>query len=145
MDPTVKVVGNSKRQLACKLQDVALLEYGERLAIANANIAAEKDRAKAIKAELKSAETALDAERSRLAGIVRAKAEIRDVTVAYVRDYSADEYQEVREDTREVIFRRPLEQTEKQMSLLDVNEAAGSIGGHVLKVVDGEATEVPEE
>lgn len=123
----MQMVGSTKKQLRCKLDDAELIEFGERLASVSYDKASTEENFNAVKAEWKSKLASLDAEGARLAGIVRSKFEVRDVEVSLIRDYSTGEYQEVRTDTEEVILKRPLETHERQMDLAAVNEAEGSI------------------
>jgi len=96
-----------------------LLEFGQRLSSVEYDVRSHESHADSVKKDLKAKETALAAERSRLAGIVRNKAEHRDVRVVVLKDLDAREYREIRSDTGEVTFKRPLRPDEMQDSLFD--------------------------
>lgn len=112
-------VGTDVKQLPVTLTQEELLDFGQRLARQNTLISDHSAHASAVKKDLKSKEEALSSERARLASIVRDKAEVRDVRVEIHRDYSARKYREVRDDTGEAVFERPLRPDELQGELLD--------------------------
>lgn len=100
-----------------KLSAEELLDFGQRLSSVEYDVRSHESHADSVKKDLKAKETALVAERSRLAGIVRSKAEHRDVRVTVWKDLDAREYREVRDDTGEVTFKRPLRPDELQAHL----------------------------
>jgi hypothetical protein len=116
-----KQIGSDVKPLPVPLTQAELLDFGQRLAKQDSEIRGHEAHADAVKKDLKSKEQALDSERSRLSNIVRNKAEVRDVRVSIWRDYQARELREVREDTGEVVFTRPLRGDEFQTELLDVD------------------------
>lgn len=107
------------KQLPVKLRTEELADFAQRLASADSDVHSHDAHADAVKKELKAREQALVSERTRLASIVRNKAELRDVRVSCWRDFVAREYREVREDTGEVTYRRPLHPQEMQSEMFN--------------------------
>lgn len=107
------------KQLPVKLHAAELADFAQRLASADSDVHSHDAHADDVKKELKAREEALVSERTRLAGIVRNKAELRDVRVSCWRDFTAREYREVREDTGEVVYRRPLHTQEMQSEMFN--------------------------
>lgn len=111
------------QQLAVKLQVDELAEFAQRLAKADSDVHSHDMHSDAVKKELKAKEQALTSERTRLAAIVRNRAEVRDVRVSCWRDFEKREYREVREDTGEVTYTRPLNSQELQAELFNPMQA----------------------
>lgn len=104
-------------QLSCVLTDEEFMARARHLALVCQDIESEEDRQTQIKADMKAAMTKLDAEQSRLSLIVARKAEVRDVPVCVMADDENGEAVTVREDTGEIIKRRKLEPSERQLPL----------------------------
>lgn len=116
------------RNLPVKLTNDELIEFGRRLAQTNGDIHTEEDRQTQIKAELKAKLGAIESERSRLAGIVSAARENRDVPCDMVFNYSQLMVEVIRLDTKEVIETRRMTEAEQQRKLFeDKPEQAGAV------------------
>lgn len=105
------------KQLPVKLGVDELADFAQRLAKADSDVHSHDMHADSVKKDLKAKEQALISDRTRLAAIVRNKSEVRDVRVTVWRDFEKREYREVREDTGEVIYTRPLHEQELQVEL----------------------------
>lgn len=105
------------RPLPVVLKPEELAERAQSLADCETRQREHDAHTESVKKELKAKETAISAERSRLAGIVKAKAEPREVEVDVLHLSKEREYREVRKDTGEVIFHRPLNAQELQRDL----------------------------
>lgn len=110
-----RIVREEIEPLPVRLTQDELLEFGQQLAQVEQKRHEHDLHADQVKKDLKAKETALDAERARLASIVRNKAEVRDVPVSVVHDYAANEAQWIRSDNGELINRRPLAPNERQI------------------------------
>lgn len=97
------------------LTDKELLSYGQRLAQAEQQLAEHEARADAVRKDLKAQEQKIAGERSRLAMVIRDRAELRDVKVTVWRDVPRSEVFHVREDTGEEVHRRPVRIEELQV------------------------------
>jgi hypothetical protein len=100
------------------LTDRELISFGLRLAETEQHLAEHEARAEAARKDLKAQETRILAERSRLASIVRNRAELRDVKVGIWRDVAKRELFGKRDDTGEETMRRQLRDEELQMDAL---------------------------
>lgn len=116
---TQSVLHETTERLPVKLTEAELLDFGQRLAQVDSDAATHAGHADAVKKELKAKETALDAERSRIAGIVRNKHEPRDVDCHVVAYFETNRAVTVRLDTGEVVpgSERTLSIDERQESL----------------------------
>lgn len=103
--------------LPCQLTDPELLDYGNKLAMANQDIAAEEDRQTGLKQDMKSRLGKLEAERSGLSIKIARKEELREIEVESLLDFKADVYKEIRLDNAEVIKERPITEDERQEHL----------------------------
>ena len=106
------------RTLPCRLTDEELRERGQALAQTVQNIATEQTRQTDLKAQMKATLAGLQARESLLANVVARREEFRDVLVALVPDHAAGTLTEVRLDTGEAFYTRPLTEDERQLSLL---------------------------
>lgn len=107
------------------LTDKELLSFGQRLAQTDQQLYDHAETTKSVKKDLASKEASIVAERSRLALIVRNKAESRDVQVSVYRDMSSKTLFHVREDTGEETFRRHLRNEELQVDAFEAREDEG--------------------
>lgn len=103
-----------EQQLPVKLTQEELLERGSLLAQLHADFAQHTVHAESIKKDLKAKETALEAEASRVAGIVRTGFEPRSVTVQRWFDYHRNVKFDLRVDTGEVFNERALTPEDRQ-------------------------------
>lgn len=136
--PREKKVQDFVSRLPVKLTEKELLERGQRLAKCQADLAEHNARADEIKKELRSAEAKIEAERAYLSGVIRERAEFRDVACERWVDYVGGEIREVRCDSGEVINSRPLQPHERQVSLplKDALEAANADAGSPFSPAD---------
>lgn len=103
--------------LPVKLTTDELLSYGQRLAQARIDMATHLAKAESIKKDLKAEESKIEAEWSRIATIVSNKSEFRDVRVDVIHDFETEEEVHYRQDTAEVVSRRPLTLDELQVTI----------------------------
>lgn len=115
--PTEKKISEHIEQLPVKLTDTELLDRGQKLAKIQSDLAEHYANEESIKKQLKSKEAALEAERSKLAGAIRSKAEPRDVRVEEWARFKSGVIEHIRMDTGEVIFSRDLMPSERQTTL----------------------------
>ena len=106
--------------LPVKLTTDEKLTAGARLAELDGELHEASENATQVKQALKAEETRIVAERTRVAGLLRRGTEMRDVKVQVFHDYEDGELTEVRVDTFEVVFQRPLTEDEKQPTLPEV-------------------------
>lgn len=111
-----------EQQLPVKLTQEEMLSRGALLAQLHADFAQHTMRAESIKKELKAKETALEAEASRVAGIVRTGFEPRSVTVQRWFDYHRNVKFDMRADTGEVFNERALTPEDRQGVLVPMPE-----------------------
>lgn len=118
----IKSRGKFEEQLPVVLTEVELLERGAKMAQVDSDLRDHRQHADSVKKTLKSKETALESERSRLAAIVRAKSEPRPVEVERLHDLGRRLAYDVRTDTGEVIpgSTRPLREEDLQGEFDDV-------------------------
>jgi hypothetical protein len=119
-----KKVADFLQQLPVPLTDRELLDFGQRLAKCQADLAEHNLHAEQVKKDLKAKESAIEAERARLSGIIREKKEIRDVPCERWHRYDRGEVEEVRCDTGEVFYSRRMEMHERQVKLPGVGDGA---------------------
>jgi len=105
------------RNLPVALTDDEIRKAGDALAMACEDITSEEARAKEIKDDLKNRMSSLEAERNRLAVLVRRKEEYRQVEVDIWFDYQRGMVEEIRTDTGEQIKIRPMTDDERQQGL----------------------------
>lgn len=115
--PREKKLVDFIHQLPVLLTDRELLDFGQRLAKCQADLAEHNLHAEQVKKDLKAKESAIEAERARLSGIIREKKEIRDVQCERWAHYDRGEIEEIRTDTGEVIYCRRMEPHERQQRL----------------------------
>jgi hypothetical protein len=115
--PEHAIIGIATRPCAVRLTSNELLEFGERLAQVEDDIATENAQQEDTKKGMKARISALEARRTELASIVRRKHETRDVQVDLVATADDGKVREVRQDTGEVIFTRLLSDEERQKKL----------------------------
>lgn len=96
------------------LTEKEMLAYGQRLAQQEQQLSDHHEHAEGIRKALKAKESAIQAERSRLALSIRDKAEIRDVKVTVWRNVGTKHLFHIREDTGEETYRRHLRNEELQ-------------------------------
>ncbi len=126
---TQKVLLKTTERLPVKLTEDELLDFGQRLAQVESDASTHAAHADSVKKELKAKETALDAERSRLAGIVRSKHEPRDIDCHLIGYFETNRVNTIRLDTGEVVpgSERAMNLAERQESLeLDPGELTAS-------------------
>jgi hypothetical protein len=104
-------------QLECHLTSDEFIDRANALGLCCQDIEREDDRQAQIKADMKAQLAKLEAERSRLTLVVTRKAEPRDVKVTLYADDNTGEAITIREDTGEIIRRRPLDSKERQLPL----------------------------
>jgi hypothetical protein len=86
-----------------------------------------------VKATLKADRSRLEAERGRLAGVVRNRSELRPVEVRALADFKAGVVREIRQDTLEEVRARALSDAERQ-GQLRLHEEGKRAGKHKLTV-----------
>jgi hypothetical protein len=118
VDSKIRKLRETTEALPCQLTNDELLAYGNDLGATIQDIAAEEDRQASIKVEMKSRMTKLEAIRTELASKITRREEYRDVKVEVILDFGDDKYKKVRLDTGEVIFERPINDEERQESLI---------------------------
>lgn len=111
-----------EQQLPVKLTQDELLKRGAQLAQLHADFAQHQMHADSVKKDLKAKETALEAEGSRLAGIVRTGFEPRPVVVQRWHDFRRNVSYDLRIDTGETFGERALTGDERQGTLLPLLE-----------------------
>lgn len=117
-----KVLNTFTESLDVRLDDLELLERGQRLAQIDTELKAHDEHAKNLKDELKANETRLRAERTRLSNVVRNKKEPRQVDCQEEALFRRGIAVVIRLDDCTVVRERPLAPTEAQDSLdLGVN------------------------
>lgn len=112
-----EVLFEGTEQLPVKLTEDELLDYGQQLAQAESEVRAHNEHATSVKAGLKHREAELTAQQSRLASIIRAKSELREVPVRTEADYRKGTATTIRLDTFNAVRERSLTQVERQGSL----------------------------
>lgn len=114
-----------EQSLPVKLTQEELLKRGGQLAQLHSDFAQHTMHADSVKKELKAKETALEAEASRVAGIVRTGYEPRPVVVQRWHDYQRNVAYDLRVDTGEVFNERALSPEERQGVLIPFDEKGG--------------------
>ena len=112
-----KQITTLSKQLPVKLTNDELLEFGQRLAKSGADLGEHEMLEAAVKQDLKAKKTAIESEQARLCGIVRAKAEVRDVRCEIWANYEQGQMETIRLDTNEIIDARDLAPHERQVDL----------------------------
>jgi hypothetical protein len=107
------------RALPCKLTDEELLARGDSIASIVQDIAAEKERQKSQKAEMKARLEELEARKARLASVVKRREEDRDIPCEIWFLYDELMVETRRTDSDLVVDRRRMTNDEMQMSLPD--------------------------
>ncbi len=100
--------------LSCKLSDEELLKYGNDLGVVVQDIKTEEDRQTSLKQDLKARLTSLEADRAVLASKITRKEEFRAVEVQPAINFKEGVYREIRIDTGELLFERPVTEDERQ-------------------------------
>jgi hypothetical protein len=113
-----RVLSCRVEEVRVKLTEMELLEFGQRMASAEAALRDHALHEKKIKDDLKATKSRLDAELDYLSSCVRQKAEPRDIEIQIEQD-SRDrrKVHEVRMDTCEVVRTRPIRSDEVQAEL----------------------------
>ena len=131
-DPaTRQVVRHEQRHLAVQLTAGEMLARGQELANTIHEIAVEESRLVTLKTQAKARLEELSGRHERLASVVRAREEYRDVVVEVVFDYDAHHVRTVRPDTGEVVDQRAMTDDERQRRLFpddDTPEASEASG-----------------
>lgn len=114
-----KVLMRVTERLPVKLEQDELLDFGQRLAEVDSEIQSHNLHCEAVKKDLKAKETELESKRSRLAGIVRNKAEHRDVECVVLAYFDTNRVRTIREDTGKVVpgSERAMHPDERQESM----------------------------
>lgn len=112
-----QVLRTQARSLPCKLSDDEVMMAGLDLAGVVQDIAAEEDRQKDVKAQMKARLTELQSKRTQLAIKVSRREEFRDIQVQYDINEGADIVTEKRLDTQEILIVRPARDDERQLAL----------------------------
>lgn len=113
-----KVIRTTTERLPVQLTEVERLEFADRLAHCEAELAEHDAEAESQKRQLKAHEAEILARRSLLANIVESRKEPRDVEVQTVANYSKNVMEKWRMDTGELIATRRLDDSERQAELL---------------------------
>ncbi len=121
-DANIRKLGSSVESMACELTSAELEKYGGDLARAVQDIIKEKARQTEIKTGLKKTLEALDSRCTELSSWVNSKEEFRNVTLDRILNLDADEYQEIRRDTGEIHFKRPMREDERQTAMTFTDE-----------------------
>lgn len=111
---TIRKLTIRTKLLPCKLTDEELLKYGGELGAVIQDVTAEEDQQTSLKQDMKARLTSLEAERTALATKITRQEELRNVEVQPAIDFKKGVYQEVRIDTGELIFERPVTDEERQ-------------------------------
>lgn len=114
MPESIRKLKTITKLLPCKLTEIELLNYGNELALTVQNIGTEEERQASLKQELKARLTALESKRSEIASKVARKEEYRDVEVEPMLDFLTEHYKEIRTDTGELVYERPINEHERQ-------------------------------
>lgn len=114
----IRVVAIQARELPVKLTDREKLDMGQRLAHLHGELAQHTKHEDDVKASLKATRNSIEAQIGKLATVVRAGEEYRPVDVKVQHDYEKAVYQEIRQDTGDVIAERPLHDHERQVAFL---------------------------
>ena len=104
-----------------------LLDRGQRLAQCDADLASHMSYEESIKKDLKAKSTKIEAERSRLANVVRQKAELRDVQCDVLGYFEENVVRTTRKDNGEVTSERAMTLDERQEAL-DLEKPNGKKG-----------------
>ena len=115
--PVDKPLRTRSEQLPCELSPTEFMDRATALARVVADITSEDDRQSSVKAEMKAALTALEAEQARLSLIVTRRAEPRAVTVEDWPLFANGLVEVVRADTGAIIRTRPMSEDERQQCL----------------------------
>lgn len=111
------LVEKFKQPLRCKLSDEELIQRGEELAEAQAEVNALTEALASVRAEYKAKIEHQEAKINVLSGTIRAKSEIRTTECERVFDYQEGTVSERRLDTGETLRWRELEGEERQQKL----------------------------
>lgn len=126
------LIEGKTEQLECHLTTEEFLDRATALAVVCQDITREDGRQSQIKADMKAQLSRLEAEQSRLTLVVTRKAEPREVRVTTFADDDKAEAMTVRDDTGEVIRRRALDLSERQLTLpVDDSVCAHGFGADV--------------
>jgi hypothetical protein len=113
----MRVLSTGTERLMTRLTPHEFEDRAEGLARAVQDVATEEARHADVKAQLKADLTKLEAERDRLTSVVSRRAELREVPVRLLADLEMGEALLVRDDSGEVVRRRPLTEAERQEPL----------------------------
>ena len=116
-DQAAEKLGGAVLSLPCKLTDEELIAKGNALAEKLAEIDDVEERAKAAASRAREQRKELDEEASKLAAVVRAKAEERKVACTIYKILALGIARTVRDDTGEIVSDRALSYSERQGSL----------------------------
>lgn len=127
--PNERRLATFTTELLVELTQEELISKGKMLAQCEIDLRNEEQHAEAVKKDLKMREGLLLVKRSTIAGVVRSGKEPRPVLVEAWARYREGVYEEVRQDTGEVLqqTRRRLMESERQVPL-PLNPADKSIG-----------------
>ena len=117
-----KLIATTVRLLPVDLTSEELLDRARRLAECEERLREESDRQDQVKKELKSRESAIVADRSRLAAVVRTRQEPRDVECEVRENYVRNVRTVTRLDSGEVLEECPLTLEERQLVLGAIEE-----------------------
>lgn len=112
-----KLVAETVRLLPVALTHEELLDRARQLAECEERLREEEDRAAQVKADLKNRETAILADRSRLAAVVRTRQEPRDIQCQVRENYVRNVRTVTRTDTGATVEERALTLEERQLEL----------------------------
>lgn len=113
----VITVKTEVRELPVSLTADELADRAQQLADCHAQLTEHQEHAKVVKKELSRQQSEITVRRAVLSGVVKRREETRSVRVLVQTDMTARRYQEVREDTGEIIAERPLRPEEMQRTL----------------------------
>lgn len=119
---TRKKLAQHNQMLPVKLSKEELLERAQKVGKVHEELGEHRMKADAMKKGLREKEAALESEQGRLSHILLVSAEPRPVLVQAWADFERNTFEEIRDDTKEVIFKRKLEMHERQKEFEDFDK-----------------------
>jgi len=113
----VRLIERCEKELMITLSDVEQVSRGKQLAKVLSEIRNEDGRHQMMKASMKSAMTALEAERDKLSLIVSSGEELRMIQCEDRANFDTGSFERVRIDTQEIVYERPLSTQERQLEI----------------------------
>ena len=117
-----EVIARHTEDLTCQLTTEEVIERGARLAEVEHELAKHARHKQQVASQLKTEEKRLEAERHNLAQQVRSRCEMRPVEVEELADYVRGTVSTLRTDSGQVVHSRALRDSERQATLLPVEQ-----------------------